>query len=464
MTNLAMINEFAIDLTDDIAVEEAMIDAEYNEIMLLEAVVDLQEELYKTKSVQRVLETKGTYDDMAYLFVEAENEVAEDRKGIFQKFVDLIKKIATSIGNAIKGLFGAKVNDEEMIEVDEDFANPQNRNALSSFANKLGGAKGIAGIAAAALAVGGLTFLFVKSNKKAKMKVKDAKAAASQADKDKNVIVSFLSKFINDPNASSEINAQEANTEHTKGEFIKQAISWINSKINGIWNKIKSLVPGGYEEDEENNAEPTPAAGKAAPQIKGNEATVVVSGSKFIFDKSGNLINALDKTGKAINKENTPKYNKLYDAAVKKFWKLAYNDSQAKPSNGKSATDPSNQKINGFQRGQNNATRVGKANALKQIHPDKFGNDGHLINKNEAELIDILLDGEYEVTETTDGFEISVPDEVMEAFIDCFKDDEDVTTESEEIPMTESLFGTLAALEAEKDPEFDELKSLIDSL
>ena len=100
---------------------------------------------------------------------------------------------------------------------------------------------------------------------------------------------------------------------------------------------------------------------------------------------------------------------------------------------------------------------------MRKAHPERFDANGNLISK-EAELIDILLDGESEVTETAEGFEISVTDEVMEAFIDCFKDDEDVTTESEEISMTDSLFGTLAALEAEKDPEFDELKSLIDSL
>lgn len=451
MTGLVMINEFAIDLTDDIAVKEAMIDAEYNEIMLLEAVVDLQEELYKTKSLQRVLETKGTYDDMAYLFVEAENEVAEDRKGIFQKFVDLIKKIATSIGNAIKGLFGAKVDDNEMIEVDEDFANPQNRSALSNFANKLGGAKGIAGIAAAALAVGGLTFLFTKANKKTKMKVKDAKAAASQADKDKNVIVSFLSKFTSDPNASSEINEQDANTGHTKGEFIKQAISWINSKVSGIWNKIKSLVPGGNN-GEANNAAPAEKA--AAPQIKGNEATVLVSGTKFIFDKSGNLVNAFDKAGKPINPDAS-----ILQKAKNKFLKLAAKDSAA-PAAGKATP---NTNVSGFQKGRNNAVKQGKLNAMRKAHPERFDANGNLISK-EAELIDILLDGESEVTETAEGFEISVTDEVMESFIDCFSDDEDVTTESEEISMTESLFGTLAALEAEKDPEFDELKNLIDSL
>ena len=506
MTNLAVINEFAIDLTDEIAVQEAMIDAEYNEILLLESIVDLQEELYKNKAVQKVFAEKGSYDDMAFLFVEAENDVAEDKKGIFQKFVELIKKIATNIGNAVKALFGIKVDDNEMIEVDEDFANPQNRSALSNFANKLGGAKGIAGIAAAALAVGGLTFLFVKSTKKTQMKAKDAKAAAEQADKDKNVISSFVSKFLGDPNASSEMNKQEDKSGHTVSDIVKQALSWINTKVNAILGKFKSLLPGGNKDE----AAPQSAAAPASNN-GGEEGSVTVQGSKFLFSKDGHLINAFDKDGNIIKNPDKKLLSKAWSRfkmspdvrAQKEANEALYGGSAKKsaPTSTQQAAQPaqntapaqnakpqnSNQNTSNdgkvvvnyagkkfvFDKNKNGKLIEAKTNAGNKLNFSNIKSDEVAAAKKlyegivakEAMYISELMGNEITIIETEEGFEIPVTDEVMEAFIECMNNEE-VTTEAadDEISMTESLFGTLAALEAEKDPEFNELKSLIDSL
>ena len=120
------------------AVENAREDLQFARYAVMLDMIDQKLDLNKKAAELKVLEESGTYDDLEYLYTEAENEAKQEKTGIIQSIVNAIKTVLNSIANAIKKFTGSKRDPNELIEVNS--AEWDNSNKLISGWNKVTGA------------------------------------------------------------------------------------------------------------------------------------------------------------------------------------------------------------------------------------------------------------------------------------------------------------------------------------
>ena len=117
---MSIFNEYLTGEEREVALENARLQNEYDKLSTVYEMLNLQVEQMRRDAEMKVFEESGTYDDLTFLYQEAENEIGEQKKNVFQKIVDWFKKIFAAIGNKIKSIFGSKV---EEIEVPADYRN-----------------------------------------------------------------------------------------------------------------------------------------------------------------------------------------------------------------------------------------------------------------------------------------------------------------------------------------------------
>ena len=120
------------------AVESAREDLQFARYAVMLDMIDQKLELNKKAAELKVLSESGTYEDLEYLYTEAENEAGQEKTGVIQSIVNAVKTVLRSISNAIKNFIGGKRDPNEMIEVNS--AEWDNSNKLISGWNKVTGA------------------------------------------------------------------------------------------------------------------------------------------------------------------------------------------------------------------------------------------------------------------------------------------------------------------------------------
>ena len=109
-------------LSDDerlIAVESARMDLQFARYNVMLEMIDQKLDLNKKAAELKVLEESGTYDDLEYLYMEAENEAGQEKTGVIQSICNAIKTVIQSISNAIKNFVNKnKANTNAEVEVD----------------------------------------------------------------------------------------------------------------------------------------------------------------------------------------------------------------------------------------------------------------------------------------------------------------------------------------------------------
>ena len=158
-----------------IAIEESTYEIQMAKLNAMYEMVDKNLELNMLESEAKVLTESGTYDDLDYLYEEANKEAAEKKEGIISKIIGVVKQIWQAITNTITNFFSKNKDTEGEAEVDEN--DEKRMNALNAVWGKIkqvlnfvrnNGAKIAMGVAAiGTLILGGLE-LFGKKGKKVK--------------------------------------------------------------------------------------------------------------------------------------------------------------------------------------------------------------------------------------------------------------------------------------------------------
>ena len=118
-----------------IAIEESTYEIQMAKLNAMYEMVDKNLELNMLEAEAKVLTESGTYDDLDYLYEEANAEAVEKKKGIIGKIVGVVKSIWQAITNAITNFLSKNKDVEGEVEVD---ANDEKRmNALNAVWGKI---------------------------------------------------------------------------------------------------------------------------------------------------------------------------------------------------------------------------------------------------------------------------------------------------------------------------------------
>ena len=159
----------------DIAIEESTYEIQMAKLNAMYEMVDKNLELNMLEAEAKVLTESGTYDDLDYLYEEANAEAVEKKKGIIGKIVGVVKSIWQAITNAITNFLSKSGNVEDEVEVDEN--DEKRMNALNTVWGKIkqvlnfvrnNGGKIAIGITLAGTAIIGGLELFGKKGGKVK--------------------------------------------------------------------------------------------------------------------------------------------------------------------------------------------------------------------------------------------------------------------------------------------------------
>ena len=193
--------------------------------------IERERELNKREAEYIVLKENGTYDDLMYLYQEADAEAEGKKKGVFATIFAAIQKLINSIGNALAN-FGTnfvKKNPEQEIEIDKECLDVSNEIQKTWRENIGGGVK----VAIKALAVA--------------MGIGAAGAVV-------NHIFANFGKKNEDPNkqvGKIKMKARELDEKITKP--ITDIMNKINEFIGGIKSKFDKGGEGNNAKDDNNN-------------------------------------------------------------------------------------------------------------------------------------------------------------------------------------------------------------------
>lgn len=255
-------------LSDDerlIAVESARINLQFARYNVMLEMIDQKLELNKKAAELKVLEESGTYDDLEYLYTEAENEAGQEKTGVIQSICNAIKTVIQTISNAIRNFVNKnKSNPDGEIEVDAN--EYENSNKLINGWNNVKKAinlpdtnkdKKKAVIAAVGALVGG--FIVTQGANKVYKKVKygDVDSKLTKIDQINGEILNFVNNSVLGKMANA--------AKDVLGKFtdvlnpVQNLINKIKDIISGL--KVKIIKPG--EKDETTTDENTGKAGTA---------------------------------------------------------------------------------------------------------------------------------------------------------------------------------------------------------
>lgn len=102
------------------AIAEAKQDALLNKLCTMYEMVDMNLQLNLRDAEIKVFEESGTYDDLQFLYEEAQQEAQQQKEGIFSKIIGVIQSLINTILNGIRSFFGKskEQNPNDTVEID----------------------------------------------------------------------------------------------------------------------------------------------------------------------------------------------------------------------------------------------------------------------------------------------------------------------------------------------------------
>ena len=239
-----------------IAIEESTYEIQMAKLNAMYEMVDKNLELNMLEAEAKVLTESGTYDDLDYLYEEANKEAAEKKEGIISKIIGVVKQIWQAITNTITNFFSKNKDVEGEAEVDE---NDEKRvNALNGVWGKIkqvlnfvrnNGAKIAMGVAAiGTLILGGLE-LFGKKGKKVKRPSSVVKGWIQSIKSKAGEVNSALKSAI----AGDEDHKKALEILSTVGEKLKDWVTSLTSALGSVMVLNKVISP--KEGKENDNAD-----------------------------------------------------------------------------------------------------------------------------------------------------------------------------------------------------------------
>ena len=239
-----------------IAIEESRYEIQMAKLNAMYEMVDKNLELNMLEAEAKVLTESGTYDDLDYLYEEANKEAAEKKEGIISKIIGVVKQIWQAITNTITNFFSKNKVGEGEAEVDE---NDEKRvNALNGVWGKIkqvlnfvrnNGAKIAMGVAAiGTLILGGLE-LFGKKGKKVKRPSSVVKGWIQSIKSKAGEVNSALKSAI----AGDEDHKKALEILSTVGEKLKDWVTSLTSALGSVMVLNKVISP--KEGKENDNAD-----------------------------------------------------------------------------------------------------------------------------------------------------------------------------------------------------------------
>lgn len=239
---------------------------EMDRLMFMIEMVDRQLDINMRKAELKVLQENGTYEDLEYLYEEAEAQAQEQKKGIIQSIVGAITGAFQSIINGIRKFFKLNTDPNKMVEVDQQAweasqklgtewdkvsgqidGDPEDENHWKTVVPKLlAGVAGVAGVIIGGKYVG----------KKIKVRAEDQEKQGDKITAICQKIVEISNKFTN---------SKFFNFVRKPFDELKKAINTIlskiginigNSKDNAENNKTagKSFTPDNNNDEESDEA------------------------------------------------------------------------------------------------------------------------------------------------------------------------------------------------------------------
>ena len=117
------------------AIEESIYEIQMAKLNAMYEMVDKNLELNMLEAEAKVLTESGTYDDLDYLYEEANKEAAEKKEGIISKIIGAVKQIWQAITNTITNFFSKNKDVKDEAEVDEN--DEKRMNALNTVWGKI---------------------------------------------------------------------------------------------------------------------------------------------------------------------------------------------------------------------------------------------------------------------------------------------------------------------------------------
>ena len=223
-----------------IAIEESAYEIQMAKLNAMYEMVDKNLELNMLEAEAKVLTESGTYDDLDYLYEEANKEAAEKKEGIISKIIGAVKQIWQAITNAITNFFSKNKDVKDEAEVDEN--DEKRMNALNAVWGKIkqllnfvrnNGGKIAIGVAA----LGGVILagfeLFGKECKKIKKPSSVVKGWIQSIKSKSGEVTSALSSASGD----GEEQKKALNILSTVGNKLK---SWVTSLTSALSNGFSS--------------------------------------------------------------------------------------------------------------------------------------------------------------------------------------------------------------------------------
>ena len=208
--------------------------------------VERQRDLNKREAEFVVLKENGTYDDLMYLYQEADEEAKKNKRGILETILAGIQSIINTIGEALAN-FGKRVaqNPNEEVEVSQDQIDAAE--LVKTKWNKHIGKGVVAAAAIVGLALGA-NHLFAKSgndeNADPNAKPKKIKMASKKLDeticKPINAILDQLKGVFKKDNVDEVQKAAETEITDESGNKIEHP----ETEAQGLFNKLLTLFSG----------------------------------------------------------------------------------------------------------------------------------------------------------------------------------------------------------------------------
>ena len=304
-----------------IAIEESTYEIQMAKLNAMYEMVDKNLELNMLEAEAKVLTESGTYDDLDYLYEEANKEAAEKKEGIISKIIGVVKQIWQAITNTITNFFSKNKDAEGEAEVDE---NDEKRvNALNgvwgkikqvlNFVRNNGGKIAIGVTALGAVILGGLE-LFGKKGKKVKRPSSVVKGWIQSIKSKAGEVNSALSAAV----AGDEDHKKALEILSTVGDKLKVWVTSLTSALGSVMVLHKVVSD---KEEREKNGEVSDQSGNDAndAQTEKEEADRAKKNAKI--DKKADK--AIEKMKKSEGEQANVDENETADKIKEKHSWLA---------------------------------------------------------------------------------------------------------------------------------------------
>lgn len=250
-----MYNSVFSDLEKAVYMETLRNEIQMKELSFMLEMVDSKLELNKKEAELKVLVENGSYDDLEYLYCEAEEEAKKEKKGVISTIVDAIASIFKSIGNAISSFIKGdkdKDPDEELEEDKEAWEATKKININFGPIKKelelpTPTVSGILGVLKTFAALFGGYELGKKALGKIKVKRSEKNAEAEKLNENNTVISNFIDKASN------------------LGGGILEGVKGALTKVGNFFKKVLAKIGIGSAPDETNGTNTNKPDGAAQP-------------------------------------------------------------------------------------------------------------------------------------------------------------------------------------------------------